>query len=106
MNTQVRIDSRDLIKTAAVWRTPDLIGTSILAALAGSIFLVAFVLGTSFLKQNSPLFNENAKLSREHYERCILNFVNRGVRSDSNRAHLTCTVEADAYRARLESRGN
>ena len=106
MNTRVRLDSRDLVKTAAVWRTPDLIGVSILAALAGSTFLVVFVLGAAFIKQNSPIFNENAKLSRQHYERCILNFVNQGVRASNTRAHLTCVTEADAYRARLESRGN
>ena len=106
MNTQIRVDSRDLIKTAAVWRAPDLIGASVWAGLAGGVFLVLFVMGTAFLQQNSPLFNKNAQLSREHYERCILNFVNQGVRPDNTRAHMTCTVEADAYRARLESRGN
>jgi hypothetical protein len=106
MNTQIRVDSRDLIKTAAVWRAPDLIGASVWAALAGGVFLTMFIMGAAFLQQNSVLFNKNAKLSREHYDRCILNFVNQGVRASSNRAHLTCSVEADAYRASLESRGN
>lgn len=106
MNNQIRIDTRGLPLAAAVWRAPNLIGSSVVAALVGSTFLIAFGMGTAFLKQNSPIFNENAKLERQHYEKCILNFVNQGVRPDNTRAHMTCTVQADAYRARLDSRGN
>lgn len=106
MNNQIRIDTRGLPVAAAVWRAPNIIGSSVVAALVGSTFLIAFGMGTAFMKQNSPVFNENAKLRREYYEQCILSFVNQGVRASSNRAHLTCKVEADAYRARLESRGN
>ena len=106
MTNRINIDTRGLPITAAVWQAPKIIGASVWAGLAGGVFLVLFVMGTAFLQRNSPLFNKNAQLSREHYERCILNFVNQGVRPDNTRAHMTCTVEADAYRARLESRGN
>jgi hypothetical protein len=106
MNNQIRIDTKGLPVAAAVWRAPNIIGASVAAASVGTVFLVMFSIGTAFLKQNSPIFNENAKLRREHYEQCILNFVNQGVRASSNRAHLTCKAEADAYRASLESRGN
>jgi len=52
------------------------------------------------------MFNKNAELRNQYYDRCILNFVNQGIRASNTRAHLTCVTEADAYRARLESRGN
>jgi hypothetical protein len=106
MNNQIRIDTRGLPLAAAVWQAPRLIGVSVWAALAGATFLIMFSMGTAHLKEKSPMFNKNAELRNQYYDRCILNFVNQGIRASNTRAHLTCVSEADAYRARLESRGN
>lgn len=104
MNTRINIDTKDLPKTALAWQTPRIIGASVWAGAVGLVFLTAFGMGTAFLKQRSPIFNENAALRQQYYDRCILKFVNQGVRASSNEAHLNCKVNADAYRAQLDAR--
>jgi hypothetical protein len=44
------------------------------------------------------------QLRQQYYDRCILKFVNQGVRAVQHEAHLNCTVNADAYRAQLDAR--
>jgi hypothetical protein len=104
MSTQINIDTKDLPLAAAAWQTPKIIGASVWAALAGCTFLTLFIMGATFLKQKSPIFNENAALRRQYYDRCILKFVNQGIRASSSQAHLNCTANADAYRAQLDAR--
>jgi hypothetical protein len=104
MTTRINIDTRHLPITAAVWQTHKIIGASVWAGLAGCTFLTMFFMGTAFLKQNSPVFNKNAALRNQYYDRCILKFVNQGIRASSSQAHLNCSVNADAYRAQLDAR--
>jgi len=104
MTNRINFDTKNLPLTAAVWQAPKIIGASVWAGLAGCTFLTMFFMGTVFLKQNSPVFNENAKLERHYYDRCILKFVNQGIRASSSQAHLNCSANADAYRAQLDAR--
>jgi hypothetical protein len=105
MSTRINIDTKDLPLAAAAWQTPKIIGASVWAALAGCTFLTLFIMGATFLKQKSPLFNENAALRRQYYDRCILNFVNQGVRASSTAGRTgPAPLNADAYRAQLDAR--
>ena len=104
MNNRINIDTKDLPKTALAWQTPKIIGASVVAALTGCTFLLLFVVAAAQLSQNSPLFNQNAQMRQQYYKKCLLKFVERGVRVDSTEAHLNCTINADAYKAQLDAR--
>ena len=104
MKNDINFNAKGLPLAAVVWQAPKIIGASVWAALAGCTFLIVFTMGTAHLKQKSPLFNENAELCNQYYDKCILNFINQGVRASNSRAHRTCIVEADAYRAQLDAR--
>ena len=104
MKNDINFNAKGLPLAAVVWQAPKIIGASVWAALAGCTFLIVFTMGTAHLKQKSPLFNENAELRNQYYDKCILNFINHGVRASNSRAHRTCIVEADAYRAQLDAR--
>jgi hypothetical protein len=104
MSTQINIDTKDLPLAAAAWKSPQIIGASVMAALAGCTFLLFFVVVAAQLSQNSPLFNQNVQMRQQYYKKCLLKFVERGVRVDSTEAHLNCTINADAYKAQLDAR--
>lgn len=104
MTNRINFDTKNLPLTAAVWQAPKIIGASVWAGLAGCTFLIMFFMGTVHLKQKSPMFNENAALRNQYYDKCVLNFVNQGIRASNSRVHLTCSVNADAYRAQLDAR--
>jgi hypothetical protein len=104
MSNHINLDSKDLPLAAAAWQTPNIIFAVVTAALAGFTFLIVFGTAALHLSQKSPIFNRNAELRNQYYKKCLLHFVERGIPASSQQAHLNCTVNADAYRAQLDSR--
>ena len=104
MSNHINLDSKDLPLAAAAWQTPRIILSVVTAAIAGLTFLIVFGTAALHLSQKSPIFNRNAEMRNQYYNKCLLLFVERGVPASSQQAHLNCTVNADAYRAQLDSR--
>lgn len=103
--TRINIDTKHLIPTAAVWKSPQLISALTDAAFKG-FFLFVFIWLFLVFASETPFFNKRVQQRIDQFELCMAQFELRGAYTSKefNRAHDVCKAQATLTYLRNKSR--
>lgn len=101
--SDIHVNSVHVPVAVALWRLPNLIGYSVLAALVG-VAATTFLYGTWLFVRNTGAFNAQERARMDYQEECIaattLNFSN----VSSRRIYDACRAKSVLHQAEMRQR--